>query len=74
MDVVGAGLVGVALQLVGLLVWWLRLRWQLRAERQRGWLAVRLAVRLQRTGGWLREQRADGSVLDLTVTGPADDQ
>jgi hypothetical protein len=75
MDVIGAGLVGVALQLVvGLLVWWLRLRWQVRAERQRGQFAVQLAVHLQRTGGRLREQRADGSVLDLTVTGPDDDQ
>jgi hypothetical protein len=75
MDVVGAGLVGVALQLVvGLLVWWLRLRWQVRTERQRDRFAVRLAVHLQRTGGRLREQRADGSVLELTVKRPADDQ
>lgn len=75
MNVIGAGLVGVALQLVvGVLVWRLRLRWQVRTEQQRGRFAVRLAVRLQRTGGRLREQRADGSVLDLTVMGPADGQ
>jgi hypothetical protein len=59
---------------VGLLVWRLRLRWQVRTERQRGWFTVRLAVHLQRTGGCLREQRADGSMLELTVTGPDDGQ
>jgi hypothetical protein len=73
MDVIGAGLVGVGLQLVvGLLVWWLRLRWQVRTEQERGRFAVLLAVHLQRTGGRMREQRADGSVLDVTVMGPDD--
>lgn len=75
MNVLGAGLVGMAMQLgAGLLVWLLRLRWQVRAERQRGWFTDRLAQRLQRTGGRLREQRADGSVIDLTVRGPKDEQ
>jgi hypothetical protein len=75
MDVLSAGLVGVTLQLVvSLLVWWLRLRWQVATERQRGQLAVDLAVQLRRTGGRLHEQRTDGSVIDLTVTGPNDGQ
>jgi hypothetical protein len=70
-NVIGVGLGGMALQLaVGLLVWWLRLRWQFRVERLRGQSTSRLAVQLGRTGGRLREQRADGSVIDLTVTGP----
>lgn len=71
MSVIGAGLVGLAMQLgVDVLVWWLRLRWQARTERQRGQLAVRLAVELRQAGGRLRERRADGSVIDVTVAGP----
>jgi hypothetical protein len=68
------GLVGLVLQLAaGLLVWRLRLSWQARIEQQRGQRMVDLAVHL-RTGGRLREQHADGSVIDLTVTGPDDAQ
>lgn len=75
MGVIGASLVGMAAQLlVGLLVWWLRLRWQVRTEQQRGQLAIRLTALLQQSGGRLREHRADGSMIDLTVTGPDDDQ
>lgn len=49
---------------------WLRLRWQCVIERHRGRLAVRLAVVLRATGGRLREQRADGSMIELTVMEP----
>lgn len=75
MDVIGAGLLGVALQgVVSLLVWGLRVRGQIRSERQRGRLITQLAAHLQETGGRLLDQRADSSVLDLTVIGPHGDR
>jgi len=65
MDVIG---VGVAVQLgVGLVVWWLRLRWQACTEQRRGWLAFHLAAQLRGCGGRVREWRADGSVLEVSV-------
>ncbi|WP_083751483.1 hypothetical protein [Saccharothrix sp. ALI-22-I] len=68
MDVILAGL---AIHLVGLLVRWLRLRWQVHIERQRGEATVQTATRLRGIGGTLREQRADGSVTEL-IAGTAD--
>ena len=64
MDVI---LAGSAIHLVGVLVWWLRLHWQLHLERQRGEATVQIAARLRGIGGTLRERRADGSVTELTV-------
>jgi hypothetical protein len=68
MDVIDAGLVGMAVQLVaGLLLWWLRLRWQHRTERMRNQTVVELVTRLGPSGGRVRDQRADGSVTELVV-------
>ena len=68
MDVIGAGLVGMAVQLgMGVLVWWLRLRWHHYTERVRSQTVVDLAARLGRAGGRVRDQRADGSVTELVM-------
>jgi hypothetical protein len=58
---------GVAVHLVGALLWWLRLHWQLRIDRQRGENVVQFVTGLRGAGGHLREQRADGSVTELMV-------
>jgi hypothetical protein len=52
MDVIGASRVGMTAQLVmGVLVWWLRLRWHHHTERVCSQTVVDLAARLGRAGG-----------------------